>query len=136
MRRRAVHQQEASDVNVTPLLDIVFIMLIFFIVTSVFIDEYGIDLTNPDNNEDEENESRAESLLLSVTPEGLVRVNLARTIDPRSVRNTVESFSAENPNGSVIISAAPDSETGIAVLVLDQTKLVTSNVTLTLAEEQ
>ncbi len=136
MRRRAVHQQEASDVNVTPLLDIVFIMLIFFIVTSVFIDEYGLDLSNPDNNEDDNNNSRARTLLLTVTPEGLVRVDNARTIDPRSVRSNVETFVAENPNGSVLISAAPTSETGVAVLVLDQAKSATQSVTLTLAQEQ
>jgi len=136
MRRRGIHQQEASDVNVTPLLDIVFIMLIFFIVTATFIDEDGISLANPnDNNQDNPNSS-AETLVLSINEDGSVRVNDFRTIDPRSVRSNVETFIAQNPESSVLISANPNSETGVAVLVLDQVKQAGANVSLVLQKEQ
>ena len=135
MRRKRMHQDEAGDVNVTPLLDIVFIMLIFFIVTATFIDEEGHSLANP-NNDDSESDGGGATLLLTVFADGRVQADL-REIDPRSVRSNVETFLAENPGGAILINAEPSAETGLSVLVLDQVKGVDgANVSLALAREQ
>ncbi len=119
MRKRATHQEGAADVNITPLLDIVFILLIFFIVTATFLREKGIDVRTPeDNNED--NSSPPPALVLAIQEDGFVRINNLRIIDPGSVKPTVQEFIAREPNGVVLVSAAPESESGVAVEVMDQ----------------
>ena len=120
MRRRGTHQDEAADVNVTPLLDIVFIMLIFFIVTATFLRERGIDIRTPEDTPEEDNSVPPPALLLSVQEDGLVRVNNVRVIDPLSVTPVVEEFTAREPRGVVLVNAAPAAEAGVAVTVMDQ----------------
>lgn len=120
MRRRATHQEEAADVNVTPLLDIVFIMLIFFIVTATFLREKGIDVRTPEDQPEDDNSVPPPALLLALQEDGLVRVNNVRIIDPLSVTPVVEEFTAREPQGVVLVSAAPTAKAGIAVTVMDQ----------------
>jgi len=134
-RKRARKTEEAGDVNVTPLLDIVFIMLIFFIVTATFVREKGIDAKTPDDSQDKA-EKTPPSMILSVLENGLVRVG-ARTIDPYSVKNTVQEFLAREPDGVVLVSAAPDSSSGTTVIVMDQARQAgaTGKLSLTLQAE-
>ena len=120
MRKRATHQDSAADVNITPLLDIVFILLIFFIVTATFLREKGIDVRTPEDNEDEPDTQPPPALVLAIQEDGFVRVNNLRIIDPGSVKPTVQEFMAREPNGVVLVSAAPESESGVAVEVMDQ----------------
>ncbi len=122
MRKRAVRTGDEADVNITPLLDIVFILLIFFIVTATFLREKGIDVRTPEDNEDEQDTIPPPALLLAVQEDGFVRVNNIRIIDPGSVKPVVQEFIAREPNGVVLVSAAPDSESGVAVQVMDQAK--------------
>ncbi|MEM9705467.1 MAG: biopolymer transporter ExbD [Pseudomonadota bacterium] len=122
MRKRATHQDEAADVNVTPLLDIVFIMLIFFIVTATFVREKGIDVRTPEDNENDPNSIPPPALLLALQEDGFVRVNNVRIIDPLSVKPVVEEFKAREPKGVVLVTAAPDAESGTAVTVMDQAR--------------
>ena len=122
MRKRAVRTNDEADVNITPLLDIVFILLIFFIVTATFLREKGIDVRTPEDNEDQEDVTPPPALLLAVQEDGFVRVNNIRVIDPGSVKPVVQEFIAREPNGVVLVSAAPESESGIAVQVMDQAK--------------
>lgn len=122
MRKRAVRTNDEADVNITPLLDIVFILLIFFIVTATFLREKGIDVRTPEDNEDEQDTIPPPALLLAVQEDGFVRVNNIRVIDPGSVKPVVQEFIAREPNGVVLVSAAPESESGIAVQVMDQAK--------------
>ena len=137
MRRRGTHQGEAADVNVTPLLDIVFIMLIFFIVTATFVREQGIDVRTPEDSEDQPDSVPPPALLLALQEDGLVRVNNVRLIDPLSTKPVVEEFMAREPNGVVLVSAAPDSESGVAVTVMDQAgQGKASAVSLALQQEQ
>ncbi|MEE4211920.1 MAG: biopolymer transporter ExbD [Parvularcula sp.] len=120
--RRRGGQGDAADVNVTPLLDIVFIMLIFFIVTATFVFEDGLNPNLPTPN-NEENETRPPpSLLLTVQNDGFVLVDNVRVIDPKSTEPVVEEFMAKEPKGVVIISAAPDSQTGTLVTTLDEAR--------------
>lgn len=137
MRKRATHGSEAADVNITPLLDIVFILLIFFIVTATFLREKGIEVNTPDDSEQDDTSVPPPALLLSVQEDGFVRVNNVRTIDPASVTPVVQEFIAREPQGVVLVSAAPESAAGVAVQVMDQAKAgKASSVALTLQQEQ
>lgn len=135
MRKRLSRNNEAADVNITPLLDIVFILLIFFIVTATFLKEKGIDVNTPESNEDDTG-APSPVLILALKEDGFVSVNDVRIIDPGSVKPVVQEFIAREPKGVVLVSAAPDSESGIAVRVMDQaTSGGASSVSLTLQEE-
>ena len=120
MRKKATHAGEEADVNITPLLDIVFILLIFFIVTATFLREQGIDVRTPEDTPPDEQTVPPPALLLAVQKDGFVRVNNVRVIDPASVKPVVQEFVAREPQGVVLVSAAPDSESGVAVAVMDQ----------------
>jgi len=114
--------QEAADVNITPLLDIVFILLIFFIVTATFLDEEGINIASPEETPPEELTRPPPALVLAIRNDGFVLVDGGRMIDPRSVKPVVEAFKAQNPRGVVLLNAAPDARVETTVLVLDQTR--------------
>ncbi len=120
MRKKSSHSSEEADVNITPLLDIVFILLIFFIVTATFLREKGIDVRTPEDTPKDEKSVPPPALLLAVQEDGFVRVNNVRVIDPASVKPVVQEFVAREPQGVVLVSAAPDSESGVAVRVMDQ----------------
>ena len=119
MRKQTTHANEEADVNVTPLLDIVFIMLIFFIVTATFLREKGLDVRTPEDSE-ETDSVPPPALLLAVQEDGFVRVNNVRVIDPGSVKPVVQEFYAREPRGVILVSAAPESEAGAVVEVMDQ----------------
>jgi len=120
MRKKQNHGGDEADVNVTPLLDIVFIMLIFFIVTATFLREKGIDVRTPEDTPEEKDTTPPPSMLLAVQEDGFVRVNNVRIIDPGSVKPVVQEFCAREPNCVVLVSAAPNSESGVAIQVMDQ----------------
>ncbi|ADM09359.1 Biopolymer transport protein ExbD/TolR [Parvularcula bermudensis HTCC2503] len=122
--RRRASSDEAADVNVTPLLDIVFIMLIFFIVTATFVYEDGITPTLPDPSPEDQDTQPPPTLLLSVQSNGFVRVDNIREVDPRSVSSVVEQFFArENDKAVVIISAAGEASTGDTITTLDEARI-------------
>ena len=118
--RRSRQNDEESEVNVTPMLDVVFIMLIFFIVTASFVKESGIDVTRPDADT-AERKQRA-SILIAISKNNEVWIQ-KRRIDVRAVRANVERLLAENPQGSVVIQADEKSENGLFVKVMDQARL-------------
>ena len=122
-KRLTDSEQEAADVNITPLLDIVFILLIFFIVTATFLDEVGIGIVSPQPDPPEELRRPPPTLVLAVRNDGFVMVDDVRMVDPRSVTPIVEAFRAEKPEGVVLLNAAPDAPIEATVLVLDQTRL-------------
>jgi biopolymer transport protein ExbD len=113
--------EEDNEVNLTPMLDVVFIMLIFFIVTASFVKESGIDVTRPDSNQQQQ-ESKKKSILISITRTNEIWIQ-KRRIDVRAVRANVERLLAENPESAVIVQAAEDAENGTFVRVLDQARL-------------
>lgn len=123
MPRRSHTAESSSEINVTPLMDIVFIMLIFFIVTATFTREKGIDINTPDDTPNNPNDVPPPALLLSVQEDGFVRVNNVRIIDAMSAKPVVEEFMAREPRGVVLVSAAPTAPAGVAVTVMDQAKL-------------
>ena len=120
MRRRSARQEEGSEVNLTPMLDVVFIMLIFFIVTASFVKEAGIDITRPPAATAERKERG--NILIAITNNDQIWVD-RRQVDPRALRANIERLHAENPQGSVIIQADVESKNGLLVQVMDAARL-------------
>jgi len=109
-----------SDINMTPLIDMVFILLIFFIVTTSFVREAGVDVQRPSAQSAETKEKA--NVILGLTADGHIFVE-GRALDIRSVRAYMERFLAETPEGAVVIVADKQSMTGATVQVLDQCRL-------------
>ena len=110
---------EESSVDITPLLDVVFIMLIFFIVTATFIKEAGIDVDKPEAATAVVQEKA--SILVAIDAEDQVSIN-RRQVDVRSVRSIIERLHAENPKGTVVIQADRDSRNDTLVRVMDASR--------------
>ncbi len=104
----------------TPLIDMVFILLIFFIVTTSFVRESGVEVQRPAAKSAETKEKA--NVILGLTAQGQIFVE-GRSLDIRSVRAYMERFLAETPEGSVVIVADKNSSTGMTVQVLDQCRL-------------
>lgn len=129
MRRKHKHGAEEADIDMTPMLDIVFIMLIFFIVTTSFVREIGIDVNRPTNTPPE-TKQESEVVLIEITDTGMVRME-GRTIDVRAVQANVERARAEKPDATVVVAADGSSNAGILVQVIDQARLAgATNVSL------
>ena len=120
MRRRRARDKDESEVNLTPMLDVVFIMLIFFIVTASFVKEAGIDVTRPPAATAERKERG--NILVAITANDQIWID-RRMVDARSLRANIERLHAENPQGSVVIQADQDSKNGLLVLVMDAARL-------------
>ena len=120
MRRRYTEQEEEATIDLTPLMDIVFIMLIFFIVTTSFIKEAGVDINRPSANTAERKERG--NILVAITANDEIWID-KRRVDIRAVRANIERLKAENPEGSVVIQADKESKNGLLVQVMDQARL-------------
>ena len=119
MGRRHAHTEDA-EINITPMLDIVFIMLIFFIVTTSFTKETGAVITKPEAGQ--AISLRNGTILIGVKPNDDIWMS-KRLIELREVRSMVEQARAENPKGSVVIVADKDSRIGTVTQVMDQVKM-------------
>lgn len=119
-RRRRNSDQDESEVNLTPMLDVVFIMLIFFIVTASFVKESGIDISRPSAATAVRKERG--NILIAITAKNAIWID-RREVDPRALRANIERLRAENPQGAVIIQADRDSKNGLLVQVMDAARL-------------
>ena len=122
MRRsiiQAAGEEGKAEINLTPMLDVVFIMLIFFIVTASFIKEAGIDVNRPDAPTHEEPDDG--NILVAIGATNQIWIE-RRRVDPRAVRANIERLHAENPEGSVIIQADKRSYTETLVGVMDSAR--------------
>ena len=119
-RAQQQNQGSGAALNITPLIDMVFILLIFFAVNSSFVKEAGVEIERPSAKsavaQDQAN------IMIAVTREGQIWIDKQK-VDPRSVRGHVERLHAENPEGSVVIMADEASKTGLVIEVLDQARL-------------
>lgn len=120
MRRRVNLDEEEAGIDITPMLDIVFIMLIFFIVTTSFVKETGIEVNRPNAQTAVRNERG--NILIAITESGDIWMD-KRKIDVRAVRANVERMRAERPEGDVIVQADKFSRAGVMVTVMDQVRL-------------
>ncbi len=117
MRRnqKAVVEDEAQ-IDLTPMLDVVFIMLIFFIVTACFIKEAGIEVNRPEASTADPKENV--NILVAISATNEIWMD-QRRIDARAVRANIERLHAENPKGAVVIQADNESNTETVAAVLD-----------------
>ena len=121
MRRSLISQavEEKDEPNITPMLDVVFIMLIFFIVTASFVKEAGIDVNRPEAATAVKKE-RA-NILIAISDKGEIWIN-KRRIDVRAVQANVERLKAENPQGTVVIQADKKATTDVLIKVMDASR--------------
>jgi len=117
--RLAEKDEEEAEVNMTPMLDIVFIMLIFFIVTATFVKQSGLEVLRPIAETDEP--QQRVSILIAIGPSDQVWMD-NQEVDVRAVRAGVEKLLAENPQGSVVIQADRKSKSGVLMQVMDQVR--------------
>ena len=118
--RFLVTAEEESQVDLTPMLDVVFIMLIFFIVTSTFVKESGVDVTRP--NAETAVPTDASSIQIGITSNNQIYFD-KRLVDKRAVRANIEKGLAESPGAAVIIVADALSNTETLIEVMDQSRL-------------
>jgi biopolymer transport protein ExbD len=113
-------RRRALELNMAPLIDMVFILLIFFLVTTSFIKETGVQISRPAASTAVSEEKT--NILIGITKDNRIFMD-KREIDIRSVRANVERALAENPEGGVVIVADKESSTGITIEVMDGCKL-------------
>ena len=118
-RKKHTSADEEAQVDMTPMLDIVFIMLIFFIVTTSFVREKGLDVNRPEDNNSSNKPSK--SLSIRIDENGTIQMN-GREVDIRRVVANVQTFLAENPTDSAAIQAHENTEHGTVVEVMNQAK--------------
>ena len=119
-RKKHTSGDDEAQVDMTPMLDIVFIMLIFFIVTTSFVKESGVTVNTPQAATASKQEKV--NIFIALTASGEVWID-RRPVDPRSVRAIVARLHADNPEGSVIIQSDVDAPTGKLVEIMDQVRL-------------
>lgn len=115
-----INSEDEQGIDMTPMLDIVFIMLIFFIVTTSFVKESGIDVNKPQASSAKS--EKKVNIIIGISKSGEIWID-KHPVDVRAVRTTVERLHADAPEGSVVITADKKAETGILVSVMDQVKL-------------
>ena len=122
MRRRSSRSatEQTADIDMTPMLDIVFIMLIFFIVTTSFVKESGIDVNRP--TAETANRKVNANIIVGIKANGNIWID-KRLTDIRAVRANIARLHAENPLGAVIIAADKESKTKVLIKVMDQIRL-------------
>jgi biopolymer transport protein ExbD len=108
---------KAVEVNIAPLMDMVFILLIFFIVTTSFTKETGVDVTKPKASSAETLEK--ENVLIAITKEGSIHIH-ERQVDLPMLGGILKRLTAEKPNRSAVIVSDRDAPTGRVVDVIDE----------------
>jgi len=122
MRRRIARSEDEAEINITPMLDIVFIMLIFFIVTTSFVKEVGLELNRPSNAPQEEKKI-SEVIAIRIESSGQVQVN-NRPVDIRAVRANVEGeLATKGFDTPVVVIADRAADSGLMVRVIDQARM-------------
>ena len=122
MKRRG-HLDDEAEINITPMLDIVFIMLIFFIVTTSFVKEKGLEVSRPSNSPPKEVQQDKGPIVVKIDASSLISVK-GRILEPRAVEANLEREKAEKPESPLIIAAHPEADTESLVTILDAAKAV------------
>ena len=119
-KRRLQALEEEAEINLTPMLDIVFIMLIFFVVTASFVKESGVDVSRPQASTAVRKEHG--NILVGITAKDEIWID-KRRVDVRAVRANIERLHAQYPEGAVVIQADKAAKTGLLVQVIDQARM-------------
>ena len=116
---QALGQEDEAEIDLTPMLDVVFIMLIFFIVTASFLNEFGVDGTKPpavlSNPED------TKSIAIKIYSNGEIMID-GLSVDPRAVSAHITRHRAENPEASIAVLAGKRAKTELVVGVIDSAR--------------
>lgn len=115
----SANDDQEATVDITPMLDVVFIMLIFFIVTATFVKQSGIEVNQPQASTAVVQEKA--NILIAIDADNRVWIN-RREVDIRALRPNIERLHAENPKGSVVIQADRDSINEVLVQVMDASR--------------
>ncbi|TNF89736.1 MAG: biopolymer transporter ExbD [Gammaproteobacteria bacterium] len=134
MRLHTREEGGAAAINLTPLIDMVFILLIFFAVNSTFVKFPGVDVEQPVAKT--ATVQQASTILIAITATGEVWVD-KKKVDVRRLRGVVEQMLVESPDASVVVLSDEDSRTGVVVEVIDQARLAgAAKVALAAAEPE
>ena len=115
-------EDNENKINLTPMLDVVFIMLIFFIVTATFVKEIGLDVNQPDDDKPKTVDPDKKSIVVRISNRDRIII-AQRDVDYRSVRANIERLHAENPEAPVIIQPHPDLTTDVMIHIMDSARL-------------
>lgn len=129
-RTRAINAEEENAIDLTPMLDVVFIMLIFFIVTATFIKETGIEVNRPDANTDNQKDNT--TILVAINADNSIWID-KRRVDIRSVRANIERLHAETPEGGLVIQADEIASVKTLTEVLDAAREVVAHDKISMA---
>ncbi len=131
MRRRLSRNREEAEINITPMLDIVFIMLIFFIVTTSFVSEFGIDVNRPiDAPVQEQDQEEVIAVRIDENDQIFILMesldsdqDQERLVDVRTVRANIETSLVQRPDAAVVVIADRSADAGLLVRVVDQARV-------------
>ena len=133
MKRRRSQQLPAIGMNMTPMIDMVFILLVFFVVNTSFVKETGVEIERPSAKSAVKQEQA--NILIAITREGEIWIDKKR-VDIRALRGHIEQMHAESPEGSAVVLADTQTPAGIVMQVVDQARLVgISKVAVAATEE-
>ena len=120
-RKKHGSSDDEASIDMTPMLDIVFIMLIFFIVTTSFVKEKGLEVSRPKDSNTPPPPTNVKSLAIRIDADGSIVLN-GRTVDIRRVEANIQSFLAENNQDSAAVQAHPKAKHGVVTEVINETK--------------
>src|SRR5210317_1871524 len=121
--RRKHRVSDEAEINITPMLDIVFIMLIFFIVTTSFVKEKGLEVSRPSSSPQKEVTKSKGPIVVKIDGNGNISMK-GRMLEKKAVEANLEREKAEKPDSPLIIAAHPEAETEILVTILDAAEAV------------
>ena len=121
--RRKHRANDEAEINITPMLDIVFIMLIFFIVTTSFVKEKGLEVSRPSSSPPKEVKKNKGPIVVKIDANGNIMLK-GRLLERKAVEANLEREKAEKPDSPLIIAAHPDAETDALVTILDAAEAV------------
>jgi biopolymer transport protein ExbD len=113
--------EDDSQIDLTPMLDVVFIMLIFFIVTASFVNETGLNVDRPPTTDQPPPDASNTNIVFRISESNEIMLE-GRRIDIRSVRANVERLHAEKPEAKVVINSHPKAKTEVFVMISDQAR--------------
>ncbi len=123
LRHYRQHEEESeTGIDLAPMLDFVLTLLIFFIITAVFVKEVGITVSRPSSKpQQQEEKKKLKTILVAIRANGEIWID-KRVVDLRAVRPNVERFHAESPDSPVVVVSDKEAPTGILVQVIDQVR--------------
>jgi biopolymer transport protein ExbD len=131
MRRMPVQPQlDDAEIDLTPMLDVIFIMLIFFIVTASFVKEFGMDMNTPqEDSAPPTKQTEDNTILIRIENSGQIWVE-ETIVDIAAIKSTVKRLHAQNPKAKVVIQPAAKSKTDLMIRVLDQSRAADVNASI------